>query len=334
MTRKGSVMLLRIMAVSFVLAFAPAAFALDGKIVHVKLATKNVPGPIDIAIYTPPGYDAKRATPYPLIVQLHGGNGASENMTTMAEPLEQAIKSGLVPAAVSVMPSASRSFYMDYRDGSQMWETFVITDLLGHMRSGYNVPKTREGTLITGISMGGMGSMRIALKHPDIFQAVASMEPGIEPALEFKDIKLRDRFYRDQALFEEKFGKPVDEAFWAANNPASIVAKDPTRLKDLGIYLEVGDQDMFFLDQGAEFLHRALFDHGVAHEYRLVRGGDHVGPSIIPRFIDAMTYFGRVLNPPAWINDKVIAARGQIDAMKRKSGYPVKPIDPHYVHSE
>ena len=29
-------MLLRIMAVSFVLAFTPAAFALDGKIVHVK----------------------------------------------------------------------------------------------------------------------------------------------------------------------------------------------------------------------------------------------------------------------------------------------------------
>lgn len=47
-----------------------------------------------------------------------------------------------------------------------------------------------------------------------------------------------------------------------------------------------------------------------------------------------MNYFGRVLNPPAWINDKVIAARGQIDTMKRKSGYPVKPIDPQHIHSE
>ena len=37
-----------------------------------------------LAIYTPPGYDPKRAEPYPLIVQLHGGGGSSQNMTLMA----------------------------------------------------------------------------------------------------------------------------------------------------------------------------------------------------------------------------------------------------------
>jgi S-formylglutathione hydrolase len=328
--------LVRFAALVLAMMFAPLAHALDGKLVHVKVESQVVPGPVDIAIYTPPGYDARRAQAYPLIVQLHGGGGSSQNMTGMAETLEAGIKAGLVPASVSVMPSAGRSFYMDYRDGSQKWETFIIADLLPHMRAGYNVPKGREGTLITGISMGGMGSLRIAFKHPDKFQAVASMEPGIEPALAYKDIRLRDRFWRDQALFETIYGKPVDEAYWAANNPATIASKDPNRLVGLGIYLEAGDQDMFFLQHGTEFVHRILFDAGISHEYRLVRGAEHVGPSIAPRFLDALTFFGRVLNPPkTWAEaPAVTAARARVDGFKRAAGYPINPADPQRLRTQ
>jgi len=321
---------------AFAMMLAPAAQALEGKIVQLKVATKNAPGPVEIAVYTPPGYDAKRVAAYPLIVQLHGGGGSRQNLAPMAETLEAAIKQGLVPAAVSVMPSAGRSFYMDYRDGSQRWETFIVEDLLAHMRANYNVPKGREGTLITGVSMGGMGSLRIAFKHPDTFQAVASMEPGIEPALAFSDVKLRDRFWRDDALLESIYGKPVDEAFWAANNPATIANSNPEKLVGLGIYLEAGDQDMFFLHHGTEFLHRILFDKGISHEYRLVKGAEHVGPSIAPRFLDALAFFGRVLNPPtSWTEGPAVkTARARVDGFKRAAGYPVKAPDGERLRAE
>lgn len=320
-------------AIILVLGLVPAAFALDGKLVQMKVASKNVPGPVDVVIYTPPGYDPKRAAAYPLIIQLHGGGGSSANMSAMAGMLESAITDGRIPASVSVMPSAGRSFYMDYRDGSQKWETFIVADLIGYMRSGYNVPEGREGTLITGVSMGGMGSLRIALKHPDVFQAVASMEPGIEPALAFDDIELRDSFWRDQSLFEEIYGKPIDKAYWAANNPATIASGSPDRLKGLGIYLEAGDQDMFFLHHGTEFMHRVLFDKGVSHEYRLVRGADHVGPSIQPRFIYAMEFFGRILTPPNWVNAQLTAGRARVDGFKKAAGYPVIPHDPERLRT-
>jgi S-formylglutathione hydrolase len=315
---------------------APAALALEGKLIHVQVTTKNVPGPVDVAVYTPPGYDPKRAQPYPLLLQLHGGGGSSQNMTAMAATLETGIKQGLIPPVVSIMPSAGRSFYMDYKDGSEKWETFILADLIPWVRAAYDVPKGREGTLITGISMGGMGSLRIAFKHPDMFQAVASQEPGIEPALAYDDIKLRDRFWRDDALFEQKLGKPVDRAYWAANNPATIANTNPDRLLGLGIYLDVGDQDMFYLNQGAEFLHRVLFDKQISHEYRLVKGADHVGPSIPPRFLNALEFLGRILNPP---NDwtaapTVVAARERNDQLKRGVGYPVKPFNPDRIHAE
>lgn len=316
--------------IALMLFVAPqAAHALDGQIVRLKIETKNVPGPVEVAVYLPAGYDAKRAQAYPLIIQLHGGGGSSANMTGMAETLEAGIKAGLVPASVSIMPSAGRSFYMNYRDGSQKWETFVVEDMLGWVRANYNVPKGREGTLITGISMGGMGSLRIAFKHPDKFQAVASMEPGIEPALAFKDVNLRDRFWRDDALLESIYGKPVDETYWAANNPATIANTNPESLIGLGIYLEAGDQDMFFLHHGTEFLHRVLFDKGLSHEYRLVKGAEHVGPSIAPRFLDALAFFGRILNPPAnWTDAPAVKqARQRVDGFKKGAGYPVKEPD-------
>jgi hypothetical protein len=43
------------------------------------------------------------------------------------------------------------------------------------------------------------------------------------------------------------FGEPFDESYWRANNPASIVADNPARIRDSGleIYLECGDQDAF-----------------------------------------------------------------------------------------
>ena len=69
----------------------------------------------------------------------------------------------------------------------------------------------REGTFITGFSMGGMGSLRMAVKYPEVFQAVASQEPAIEPVLAYDDIKLRDKFYRPDTLIKQIYGDPIDK---------------------------------------------------------------------------------------------------------------------------
>jgi enterochelin esterase-like enzyme len=45
---------------------------------------------------------------------------------------------------------------------------------LPHKRKNFNVVQGREGTFITGISNGGLDSLRMAVKYPEVFQAVAS----------------------------------------------------------------------------------------------------------------------------------------------------------------
>src|SRR6516225_9730700 len=73
---------------------------------------------------------------------------------------------------------------------------------------------------------------------------------------------------------------------------------------------------------------------GISHEYRLVKGADHVGPSMGPRFLDALSFIGRQINPPGWIDDRVLGARARQDANKRERGYPVTPFDPNRIHAE
>jgi S-formylglutathione hydrolase len=248
--------------------------------------------------------------------------------------LDQAIESGLVTPMVSVMPSAGRAFYMNFRDGSQKWEDFVLNDLLSYMRKNFNVVQGRQGTFITGISMGGQGSLRMAVKHPEIFQAVASQEPGPGPGLSYDELTLRDKLNQPDALMKQIFGDPIDKAYWAANNPATIIKRDPSNLLGLGIYLEVGDQDTLYRDQSTEFIHRVLFDAGISHEYRLVKGADHVGASLAPRSLDAFAFIGRQLNPPKWIDDAVLRFRATIDETKKGRGYPVTPFDPNRIHVE
>ena len=323
--------------------------AMEGTLIETTVASTNVPSPaprhganeVPITYYLPKNYDANRAERYPLLIQLHSGGGSNKDMENfralsvgggMGGLLDQAIENGLVAPMVSVMPSAGRAFYMNFRDGSQKWEDFVMKDLLPYMRKNFNVVQGREGTFITGISMGGTGSLRMAVKYPEVFQAVASQEPAIEPALAYDDITLRDKIGRPD--FKRIYGDPIDKDYWAANHPATIIKKDPSRLLGLGIYLEVGDQDLLYVNQGTEFVHRVLFDAGISHEYRLVKGADHVGPSLVPRSLDAFAFIGRQLNPPKWIDDTVLKFRASADENKKARGYPVTPFDPNRIHAE
>jgi S-formylglutathione hydrolase len=314
---------------------------MNGTLIEAAVPSANVPAPVPITYYLPKNYDANRAERYPLLIQLHGGdrsNKAMENFSTGEEGvgklLDQAIENGLVAPMVSVMPSAGRSLYMNFRDGSQKWEDFVMKDLLLYMRKNFNVVQGREGTFITGFSMGGMGSLRMAVKYPEVFQAVASQEPGIEPALAYDDITLRNKFTRPDTLIKQIYGDPIDKDYWAANNPATIIKRDPSRLLGLGIYLDAGDQDMNYWHQGTEFVHRLLYDASISHEYRLVKGTDHVGPSLPPRSLDAFAFIGRQLNTPKWINDAVLRSRAIADEMKKARGYPVTPFDPNRIHAQ
>ncbi|HEY6926851.1 MAG TPA: alpha/beta hydrolase-fold protein [Steroidobacteraceae bacterium] len=312
-------------------AAVPGAKPSGGKVRFDQLHSSSVPGEVRISIYTPPGYGATAGRLYPLLLLLHGGNGSEQDLLRFAPTLDEAMIEARVPPFVVAMPSARRSLYMDYKDGSQRWETLIIAELLPHLRKSLQVSAERQGTFVGGWSMGGLGSLRLAFKHPDLFAAVAALEPAIEPALSWSEIGPHVRFWRPAELMQEMFGSPIDTTFWEDNNPATLAKRDPGRLLGLGIYLDVGDQDMLYLYEGTEFLHRILFDARLAHEYRLVHGADHVGPSLEPRIADAIGFIGRQIRSPDWIDPTVLKTRAGMDEQKRRIGMPVDAVDPRRI---
>lgn len=260
------------------------------------LDTDLVPGPVDYSVLLPEEYH-EDGDPYPLLLFLHGGNGDHNFLQQHRRLIERAWKQRLLPACVVATPSARNSFYVNYHDGSQRWETFLLEQLLPRLRRQFHVAEEREGTLLWGVSMGGIGALRLAFKYPERFAAVAALEPALEPGTHPADLRLRNHFYRAVRNYAAIHGSPVNVAHWQANQPL-LLARDngpAIQTSGLAIYLECGDRDCLNLYDGAEELHRLLFDAGIGHEYRLVRGADHIDASLPRRFLDGLGFLGRSL---------------------------------------
>ena len=300
---------------------ANAAAHNAAKLERKTIATQSVPSPARYAVLLPPSYGSGNKR-YPLLLWLHGGNGDHDFLATQLGIFESAWKDGITPEVVVATPDADRSFYLDYRDGSQRWEHFIVDELVPAIARDYRIDEA--ALYVGGVSMGGMGALRFAFKHPDRFRVVIAFEPGIEPALKWSDVEERDKFYRGDKLLVARYGTAgagIDEAYWAANNPATIADADPQRLiaSGLAIYLDVGSDDLFGLDRGANFLHDVLYRHGIKHEFRYVLGADHVGRSLAPRFRDGLAFLGRATGPQ--VRDPLVeATRGMIERMKSRAG--------------
>lgn len=303
-------------------ACAASHTALASQLVEGKLETRFLPAAVEYNVLLPDGYEAEKG-PLPLLLFLHGGGGDRNFLARMRPTIDEMWKSGALPNMVIVTPSAGRSFYMDYKDGSQKWESFIVGPFLEHLRATYKVTRERKGTLLFGISMGGLGALRLGFKYPEKFQGLAALEPGTDPALKWSDVKPRNRFYRGDDLMETIFGKPFDAAYWEANNPAAIAVAnaDKIRASGLGIYLDAGDEDSFNLHESAEFMHRLLWDYKILHEYHLIRGADHVGRTLRPRSMEGLAFLARVLNPPP-PDPEAENLKRTLAPMKRRAGVP------------
>ncbi|MGZ4490829.1 MAG: alpha/beta hydrolase [Nocardioidaceae bacterium] len=78
-----------------------------------------------------------------------------------------------------VMPNVHRSFYADEAHGHRYW-TFLSEELPRVVASFFNVSQRREDTFVAGLSMGGYGALKWALRQPWRFTAAASMSGALD----------------------------------------------------------------------------------------------------------------------------------------------------------
>lgn len=78
-----------------------------------------------------------------------------------------------------VMPAVHRSFYADEAHGMRHW-THVSEELPRLVASFFPVSQRREDTFVAGLSMGGYGALKLALRRPDRFAAAASLSGALD----------------------------------------------------------------------------------------------------------------------------------------------------------
>jgi S-formylglutathione hydrolase len=192
-------------------------------------------------------------------------------------------------------PSAGLDYYIEDPGGPRRWDSFLAGDFVPHLRSRWNA----GSCVVAGISGGGYGALKLAFLNPHVFAAVAAMQPMLEPGLRESDVGPRNRLHHTAGGPPQLIGPARDAAVWETNNPANRARANAQQIRDSGlaIYLEAAERDFLNAHDGAEFLHRVLWDLDVSHEYHLVRGVDHGGPSTHPRLRAMFAWFGSPWNP-------------------------------------
>lgn len=78
---------------------------------------------------------------------------------------------------VFVMPEAGRSFYVNLKYGRKYFD-YISEELPKVCRKLFNISAERENTAVIGCSMGGFGSLKIALSKPEQFGFCGAISPA------------------------------------------------------------------------------------------------------------------------------------------------------------
>lgn len=231
------------------------------------MKSRYVPQPVGYCVMFPPGYDAQPAKKFPVLYFLHGLGGDQSFLVSSGgwQIIEDLWEQKKLGQFVIITPQARRSFYINSKDGKVRYEDFFIREFVPQMEKKFRVANTRSGRAISGVSMGGYGSLRFAFKYPQMFSAVAAHMPALEQQLPHG---VGNAGF--EQIFGTAFGSPPDEAFWKANTP--FVYARTANLRGLRIYADCGDRDDYGFDVGTRQLDKLLTERHVPHTIHIYPG--------------------------------------------------------------
>lgn len=149
--------------------------------------------------------DGAPTGPPPVLYLLHGLSDDHTAWTRYTSIERYATAAGLAV----VMPAVGRSFYADEVGGHPYW-TYLSEELPEIVASFFGVSQRPEETFVAGLSMGGYGALKLALRHPERFGAAASLSG----ALDLREMATRaDRKGLFQRVYGDQGAGPDDDLF-------------------------------------------------------------------------------------------------------------------------
>lgn len=152
----------------------------------------NDPAVRQVPVYLPPSYDGSRR--FPVIYLLSGFASTGRSFMnysfgrpTVPEAVESMIQKGAMQETILVMADCMTRYggsqYLD-SPATGNYETWLTRELVPFIDRTFSTLDTREHRAVAGKSSGGFGALRLGMRHPGLFSAVAchSGDMGFELA--------------------------------------------------------------------------------------------------------------------------------------------------------
>jgi len=307
--------------------------ASHGKVERITVHGKSLEGNLEgdspdraVAVYLPPSYAASGRRRYPVVYMLHGYTDSEErwmgfikHFINLPESIDKSLIAGAAGGApgaakemIVVMPNAFTAFAGSMYSNSVTtgnWEDFVAHDLVEYIDAHYRTIAALPSRGLAGHSMGGYGTLRIGMKHPEVFSSIYALSPccltpnmsapqGPNGALaKAEAITTKEDF--DKADFGTKaqiasaaawspnpkkppffFDLPTKggvfqpdvAARWVANSPLAMVDEYMSNLKRLhAIAFDAGDKDTG-IAASIRVLDQRLNENDVPHFFEIYEG--------------------------------------------------------------
>lgn len=136
----------------------------------------------ELPIYLPPGYDEDPDRRYPCIYVLSGFLGQGQSLLNaqpfepnLAERMDHLIAEGS-PPAILALPDCFTSFggsqYLN-SSATGRYKDYVVQELVTAVDERYRTVASPTGRGVLGKSSGGYGAVMLAMRHPEVFGALA-----------------------------------------------------------------------------------------------------------------------------------------------------------------
>jgi putative tributyrin esterase len=169
----------------------------------------------------------------PVLYLLHGGGGTFRDWSNYSD-IAGFAERGLI----LVMPEGYSSYFTNAAEQPlDRYEDYVVNDLIADVENRFSAATGRANRAIVGVSMGGFGAVKLALRHPELFAFAGGLSAALDVPSRPFSIKRLEQWHRHRAIFG-----PWDGQIQKDNDPL-VLAQSVVPANTPHLFLTCGEQE-------------------------------------------------------------------------------------------
>lgn len=198
----------------------------------------------------------------PVVYVLHGGGGGYRDWSNYSDVAQFAAK-GLI----LVMPEGGSSYYTNSATVPQdRFEDYIVKGLISNVETRFPAAQGRPNRAIAGVSMGGFGAVKIALRYPDLYVFAGGISPALDVPTRAFSIKRIAQWRFHSSIFGPEGSETRKE------NDPFLLSQSTNPATAPYFFLTCGDREGL-LPANRKFA-ASLQKRGFSYEFHVV-SGDH-----------------------------------------------------------